>query len=135
MDVTSASDPTDFARKVLRGVSAIETPRPGETDLCLELGLSIWMRQTATDVDEAGPAMLAMRSALLVASGMDPVTEPIPLCGVDPRLDVLNLGAYLRRLMVRATARAQCDVAVMAERAVEHLRNARLGRPATVALG
>jgi hypothetical protein len=135
MDVTSASDPTDFARKVLRGVSAIDPPRPGETDLCLELGLSIWMRQTGTDVDDARPAMLAMRSAILSASGMDLVTEPIPLCGVDPRLDVLNLGAYLRRLMARATARAQCDVAVLVERAVEHLRSGRLGRPATVALG
>jgi hypothetical protein len=135
MDVTSTGDPADFARKVLRGVSTMESSRPGETDLCLELGLSIWMRQTGTDVDDAGPAMLAMRSALLVASGLDQATEPIPLCGVDSRLDVLNLGAYLRRLMARATGRAQCDVAVLVERVVEHLRRVRVGRPATIAIG
>jgi hypothetical protein len=80
--------------------------------------------------------MLAMRSALLTASGMDQGTEPIPLCGVDPRLDVLNLGGYLRRLMARATVRAQCDAAVMVERALVHLRSGRFrsGGATTVAL-
>jgi hypothetical protein len=110
-----------FARRVLRGVSVIEPPRCDETDLCLELGLSLWMRQTGTGMEDAGPAMLAMRSALLTASGMDREIEPIPLHGVDPRVDVINLGRYLRRLMVRATARAQCDAAVMVERALEHI--------------
>ena len=137
MDVTSVCDPMDFARKVLRGVSAIEAPRNGEADLSLELGLSLWMRQTGTGMEDARPAMLAMRAALLNASGMDVATEPIPLCGVDPRLDVLNLGAYLRRLMARATARAHCDAALMVERALRHLRSGRFGSggTATVALG
>jgi hypothetical protein len=125
MDVTSVGDPTDFARRVLRAVSVIEAPKPGGADLCLELELSIWMRQTGTELDDVGPAMVAMRSALLLASGLDPATEPTPLRGVDPRLDVLNLGAYLRRLMARATARARCDAAVMVERALEHLRDGR----------
>jgi len=84
MDVTSVCDPMDFARRVLRGVSAIETPRNGGADLILELGLSLWMRQTATGLEDARPAMLAVRSALLNASGIDVATEPIPLCGVDP---------------------------------------------------
>jgi hypothetical protein len=81
--------------------------------------------------------MVAMRSALLLASGMDRATEPVPLYGVDPRVDVLNLGAYLRQLMARAAARAQCDAAVMVERALEHLRSGRFGagRTATVAAG
>jgi len=137
MDVTSVCDPPDFARKVLRGVSAIEPSRPGETDLCLELGISLWMRQTGTGVNDACSAMLAMRSALLKASGMDLATEPIPLCGVDPRLDVLNLGAYLRGLMSHATTRAQCDVALMAEKALECLRGGRFGSGSatTLALG
>jgi len=123
MDVTSVSDATDFGRMVLRGVSVIEPSRPGETDLCLELGLSLWMRQSGTAMDDAGSAMLAMRSAVLRASGMDQEMEPIPLCGIDPRIDVINLGGYLRRLMARATTWAQCDVAVMVERALEHLRS------------
>jgi hypothetical protein len=123
MDVTSVSDATDFARMVLRGVSVIEPPRPGETDLYLELGLSRWMRQTGTRMDDAGPAMLSMRTAVLRASDMDQEMEPIPLYGVDPRVDLINLGSYLRRLMARATARAQCDVAVMVGRALENLRS------------
>jgi hypothetical protein len=137
MDVTSVRDSTDFARKVLQGVAAIELPRQGEIDLCLELGLSLWMRQTGTELDDAGPAMVAMRSALLLASGLDPGTEPIPLRGVDPRLDALNLGTYLRRLMARATSRARCDTAVMVERALEHLGNGRFraGRISTLAAG
>jgi hypothetical protein len=135
MDVTSFCRPRDFAQKVLWGVSAIEQPGPGETDLCLELGLSLWMRETGTGLDDAGPAMLAMRSALVLASGMDMATEPIPLRGVDPRVDVLNLGAYLRQLMTRATACAQCDAAVVVERALEHFVSGRFGsgRTATVA--
>jgi hypothetical protein len=137
MDVTSDCDPTDFARQVLRGVSAIESPRLGQSDLCLELGLSLWMRQTGTGLDDAGPAMLAIRSALVLTSGMDLATEPVPLCGVDPRVDVLNLGAYLRQLVVRAAARAQCDAVVMVERVVECLRSGTFGsgRTATVAAG
>jgi hypothetical protein len=137
MDVTSDCDPADFARTVLRGVCAIESSRPGESNLCLELGLSLWMRQTGTMLDDAGAAMLAMRSALLLTSGMDPATEPIPLCGVDPRVDVLNLGAYLRQLVARAAARAQCDAVLLVERVVEYLRSGRFGsgRIATVAAG
>ena len=55
MDVTSVCDPMDFARKVLRGVSAIEAPRNGEADLSLELGLSLWMRQTRFPSVESTP--------------------------------------------------------------------------------
>jgi len=92
------------------------------------------MRQTGTGLDDAGPAMLAMRSALLLASGMDRATEPVPLCGLDPRVDVVNLGAYLRHLMARATAPAQCDVAVTVERALEILRSGRFGSGGTAAV-
>jgi hypothetical protein len=92
MDVTSVCGPTDFARKVLWGVSAIEVPRSGETDRYPELGLSLWMRQTGTGPRDAGPAMLAMRAALLSVSGLDHKSETIPLPGVDPGVDVVNPG-------------------------------------------
>jgi hypothetical protein len=128
MDVTSPPDLLAFAQKVLQGISAIEEPRAGEADLSLQLGLSIWMRQTRTEIDDALPAMLAMRSALLKASGMDRATEPVPLRGVDPRLDVLNLGGYLRRLVARVTAHAQGDGALMVDRALDYLRNGRYRR-------
>jgi hypothetical protein len=89
------------------------------------------MRQTSTDLDDARPAMLAMRSAVLEASGLERAGEPVPLCGVDPRLDVLNLGAHLRWLIGRATARAQCDAAQLVERALDHMRGARFSSGTT----
>ena len=90
MDVVSDADPSMFAQAVLRGVASLG---PNHTDLSCELGLSLWMRQTRTQISEAGPAMLALRSALVEVSGIDLATEPIPLFGVDPALDLLNLGA------------------------------------------
>jgi hypothetical protein len=33
----------------------------------------------------------------------------VPLCRVDPRLDLLNLASYLRKLVARAAAQAQWD--------------------------
>jgi hypothetical protein len=132
MDVTSTGDPIDFARTVLRGVAALGSD---QSDLCCELGLSLWLRQTGTVIADAGPAMLAMRSALVEVSGIELATEPIPLVGVDPRLDVLNFGAYLRRLMARASARANCDAGFLVERALDRLRSGRFRTPgaATVA--
>lgn len=118
MDVTSPVGSPTFAQQVLRGITKIEPPALGESDLTLELGVSLWMRQTATDIDDAGQAMLHMRTALVRAAGMDMTHEPVPLHGVDPRRDVLNLAAYLRKLVARAAAQAQCDFAAIVERAL-----------------
>jgi hypothetical protein len=89
------------------------------------------MRQTHTDVDDALAAMWALRSALLEASEMDLATEPVPLHGVDSRLDLLNLAGYLQQLVARATACAQDDGA-LTDRVLEHLtRVAHYGRSAS----
>ena len=63
MDVRSAVGSPAFAQQVLRGIATIEPPPRGESDLSLELGLSLWMRQTATDIDDAGRAMSAATHA------------------------------------------------------------------------
>jgi hypothetical protein len=118
MDVTSTSYSPTFAEQVLRGITKIEPPPLGESDLILELGLSLWMRQTATEIHDVRPEMLTMRMALVEASGIDLAREPVPLCGVDPRLDVLNLASYLRKLVARSAAQAQCDLAAIVERAL-----------------
>jgi hypothetical protein len=83
MDVTSSSYSPTFAEQVLRGTTRIEPPPFGESDLSLELGLSLWMRQIATEIHHVRPAMLTMRTALVEASGIDMAREPVPLCGVD----------------------------------------------------
>jgi hypothetical protein len=121
MDVTSISYSPTFAEQVLRGITKIEPPRMGDSDLSLELGLSLWMRQTHTDIHDVRPAMLTMRTALVDASGIDMAREPLPLWGVDPRLDVLNLASYLRKLVARAAAQAQCDFVAIVERALVHM--------------
>ena len=118
MDVTSTSYFPTFAEQVLRGITKIEPSSLGESDLSLELGLSLWMRQTATNIQDVRPAMLTMRTALVEASGIDMAREPVPLCGVDPRLDVLNLASYLRKLVARAATQAQCNFAAIVERAL-----------------
>jgi hypothetical protein len=125
MDVTSTCDPVAFAERVLQGISASDYLADGEDDLCFELGLSIWMRQTHTGVDDALPALLAMRSALLETSGMDLATEPIPLRGIDPRMDLLTLGRYLSHLVARVTVRAHGDATLMVERALGYLQSGR----------
>ena len=93
MDVTFISYSPTFAEQVLRGITKIGPPRMGGSDLSLEL-------------------------ALVDASGIDMAREPVPLCGVDPRLDVLNLASYLRNLVARAAAQAQCDLVAIVERAL-----------------
>jgi hypothetical protein len=66
-------------------------PGPEREISCLELGLSLWMRQTGTGVADAGPTMLPMRAAV---SGPRVWTRKWSqfLCGIDPRVDVINLG-------------------------------------------
>ena len=39
---------------------------------------------------------------ILEVCGLDPATEPVPLVGRTPRLDVLNLAAYVGDLLRRA---------------------------------
>ncbi len=77
-----------------------------EEELCLELGLSYWISHSDTRLDEAVPALLALRIALIRASGLDLATEPVPFVGVNHRVDVLNLAGYLRGLIVRAAGAA-----------------------------
>jgi len=89
-----------------------------EGDLCLELGVSYWITSSEMRLDEAVPAMLAMRDALIGASGLTLATEPVPLWGVRPPVDVLNLATYLRGLIVRAAQHAKCRAEVVVEQAL-----------------
>ncbi len=106
MAVVSVCKPlerADFPTLVLRGLVDIGHY---EEELCLELGLSYWINHSDTRLDEAVPALLALRIALIRASGLDLGTEPVPFVGVNHRVDVLNLAAYLRGLIVRAAGAA-----------------------------
>jgi hypothetical protein len=108
-----------FAPAVLRGL--IDLGPVVETDLALELGLSAWMRFNDMDLEEARLALLAVRRTLLGVGGIDPVTEPVPFSGRSPRLDTLNLAAYLGNLVERAAASAQCRPDAIVEKAIKWL--------------
>jgi hypothetical protein len=79
------------------------------------------MNRAGADLHSATATMLALRQVLLEVGGMDSDTEPVPLVGLTPRLDALNLAAYLGDLVIRASRSAQCERALMAERVIEHL--------------
>ncbi len=118
MAVVSVCEPlerADFSSLVLRGLVEIGHY---EEDLCLELGLSYWITHGDMRLDEAVPALLALRVALIRASGLDLATEPFPFVGVNHRVDVINLAAYLRGLIVRASAAAACSADAIVEQAL-----------------
>ena len=98
--VTSA--PRDFALALLGGLAELGPVDPFSGDLSLELGISVWLRQSGTSVLQARGRLLEIRQAILEVCGLDPATEPVPLVGRSPRTDVVNLVAYVGDLLRRA---------------------------------
>jgi len=79
------------------------------------------MRFNDMDLEGARSALLEVRQTLLGVGGIDPVTEPIPFSGRSPRLDALNLAAYLGNLVERAAVSAQCRPDAIVEQAIQVL--------------
>jgi hypothetical protein len=111
----------DFSTLVLRGLADMGSPCDSEGELLLDLGVSVWISRSGEYLQDAVGVMLAMRTALITASGLDSTAEPVPLWGADPRLDVLNLAAYLRGLIGRAAREAQCGRDAIVGRALQLL--------------
>src|SRR6185437_1802179 len=119
-----------FGPALLCGLAELGPVDPFSGDLSLELGVSVWLRRSGTSLVDACAELLEARTAVLEASAMDPGTEPVPLVGRSPRLDVVNLALYVGDLLRRAAAAAGSSVQVVAERAI-----ALLPEPAEEALG
>ena len=98
--VTSA--PTGFGPALLSGLAELGPVDPFSGDLSLELGISVWLRQSGTSLVEARGRLQEIRRVILEVCGLDPATEPVPLVGRSPRLDVVNLVAYVGDLLRRA---------------------------------
>jgi hypothetical protein len=112
----------DFASSLVRGVATLEPDGgPNDEDLSLTLGLSLWMHQSGTDLDEARATMLEIRSVILDVGGMDRRTEPVPLFGRAQRVDICSLATYLCDLVRRAACTVGCEPDEMAERVVARL--------------
>jgi hypothetical protein len=90
-------------------------------DYTLDLGLSVWMRRNAIAADDCRSAMLVIRASLLAVAEMDAETEPIPLCGLSPEIDVANFVVYLADLFMRASTATQCEMSFVIERVSERL--------------
>ena len=105
----SKSQSTAFAPAVLRSLDVLLPSGQTQVDLGCELGLSAWMRLTGTELEEAPSHLWAIRQAILEAGQMDAATEPTPIGGRSPRLDVLNLVSYLGDLIGRAAVHLGCD--------------------------
>jgi hypothetical protein len=88
----------------------VAASRTSGDDLTLELGLSVWMHRHAIADDDCLSAMLAIRAALVEASGMDAQTEPIPLYGRSPEADLAIFAGYLADLFIRASAVLECEL-------------------------
>jgi hypothetical protein len=101
---------------------AVAPLEPAPTrELSLELGLSVWMRRNDVAYDDCRAAMLAIRASLLEIAEMDAETEPIPLFGRSPEIDVANFAAYLAELFMRASAAIQCEIPHVIGQVSEHL--------------
>ena len=98
------SAPTGFGPALLGGLAELGPVEPFSGDLSLELGISVWLRTSGTSLLEARSSLLEIRQVILEVCGLDPATEPVPLVGRSPRLDVVNLVGYIGELLRRASA-------------------------------
>lgn len=104
-----------------RFATVVPDGRPKPRELSLELGLSIWMKRNDIAYDDCRAAMLAIRAALLEIAEMDARTEPIPLHGHSPEVDVANFAAYLADLFIRASVAVECELPHIVGQVSEHL--------------
>jgi hypothetical protein len=119
-----------FGPTLLGGLAELGPVDPFSGDLSLELGVSVWLRRSGASLLEARDRLLEARAAILEACGLDSATEPVPLVGRSPCLDVVNLALYVGDLLQRAAAVTGWSVQVAARRAI-----ALLPEPADEALG
>jgi len=106
-----------FAHEAMLGLADLEAGDLTPGNLSVPLGLSLWMRRGRVRVETARDAMLALRAALLEASGLDERTEPVPLLVADPVAATINLALYMDGLLhraARATATSRAEIATRA---------------------
>jgi hypothetical protein len=112
----------DFGPVLVQGLAELGPfPAPG-ADLSLELGVSVWLHQSGSDMEDARATMLKVRKVVLQVAGMDSTIEPIPFVGRSRELDLVNMAAYMDNLLIRASGAAGCETRALAERVIGLLR-------------
>ena len=115
------TDRRGFGAALLGGLAELGPVDPFSDDLSLELGISLWLRRSGTSLLGARATLLKVRRLIIEAGGLDGATEPVPLVGRSPRLDVINLVAYVGDLLHRASCEAGCTVRSVVDRVVAGL--------------
>jgi len=117
----SDPDASHLAAEALHVVGvAAEVGSPD--DQVIPFGLTATMARHGAGAEDVIEAILALRSAVIAASGLDPTTEPVPLVVGDPKVAVVNLAVYLRGLLDRAATAASTDRATVSVRTLAQLR-------------
>jgi hypothetical protein len=117
----AASPCTEFGHAALRGLAELGRVDIGTGDLSVELGLSVWLQWSGSSHDEARTTLLALREQILSACELDRSSEPVPLVGRSPKLDLVMLAGYLGDLLSRASHAAECTPSELARRVVAAL--------------
>jgi len=112
------TDRRGFGAALLGGLAELGPVDPFSGDLSLELGISVWLRRSGTSLMDARGMLLEIRQLIIEVCGLDQATEPVPLVGRSPRLDVVNLVAYVGDLLRRASADAGSSVRSVVDRVV-----------------
>lgn len=118
---THAVSDLDFTPVAARGIAVLAPEDLTRGNLTIELGLSLWMHRTGTDLRGVRNELLGLRHALLAASGLDIESEPVPLLAGDLRTGVLGLAVYLDGLIDRAARHAQLGRPEVVEKALDLL--------------
>lgn len=95
-----------FTREAALGFAALGADALTEGDLTAPLLLSTWLRRSGLRTAAALDALLALRDALLAASGLDRRSEPVPLLAGAPQLALRSLLVYLDGLVERGARAA-----------------------------
>ena len=108
-----------FIREVICGMAALQAePAPPRRsgDLSIPLGLSAWIVRASVELPDAYEALLRLRRTVVSVSGLDLVSEPVPLRLPDPKAALCSLGSYLYELVGRAARQARLSPVELAER-------------------
>ncbi len=109
-----------FMAEVARGLAVLTPEDLSAGCLTLPFGLSAWMKRAGVDLATAVEALLSLRSAIIIASGLDERCEPVPLVARDGRTAALSLAVYLDGLMGRAATSRGTTRQELAEAVVDN---------------
>ena len=107
-----------FAHEAAFGLAELEHADLAPGNLSLPLVLSLWMQRAGVGLRAARDTLLALRQALIDASGLDGRTEPVPLVVADPATSALSLARYVEGLLRRAAHATATTRVELAERAL-----------------